>query len=162
MYVLDANVFITAKNLHYGMDFVPGFWEWLDRAHESKVLTSIEEVRRELLAAEDELSTWAAQRKRLFSSPDAAVVPSFRLLADWTHGENQYTAAAKATFLDNADFQLVAYAHAHDHTVVTHEKAAPYAKKRILIPDACAALGVPCVDPYAMLRSERARLVMAP
>ena len=28
-YVLDANVFIQAKNLHYGLDFCPAFWEWL-------------------------------------------------------------------------------------------------------------------------------------
>lgn len=31
-YLLDANVFITAKNLHYGFDFCPAFWDWLDRA----------------------------------------------------------------------------------------------------------------------------------
>ena len=28
-YLLDANVFIQAKNLHYGLDFCPAFWEWL-------------------------------------------------------------------------------------------------------------------------------------
>ena len=28
-YLLDSNVFIQAKNLHYGMDFCPGFWDWL-------------------------------------------------------------------------------------------------------------------------------------
>jgi len=28
-YLLDANVFISAKNLHYGLDFCPAFWEWL-------------------------------------------------------------------------------------------------------------------------------------
>jgi hypothetical protein len=28
-YLLDANVFIQAKNLHYGMDFCPAFWDWL-------------------------------------------------------------------------------------------------------------------------------------
>jgi hypothetical protein len=26
-YLLDANVFIQAKNLHYGLDFCPVFWE---------------------------------------------------------------------------------------------------------------------------------------
>ncbi|ANT65111.1 hypothetical protein Ptc2401_01341 [Prosthecochloris sp. CIB 2401] len=25
-YLLDANVFIQAKNLHYGFDFCPAFW----------------------------------------------------------------------------------------------------------------------------------------
>lgn len=28
-YLLDANVFIQAKRLHYGMDFCPAFWNWL-------------------------------------------------------------------------------------------------------------------------------------
>ena len=28
-YLLDANVFIAAKNLHYGLDFCPAFWDWL-------------------------------------------------------------------------------------------------------------------------------------
>ena len=28
-YLLDANVFISAKNLHYGFDFCPAFWDWL-------------------------------------------------------------------------------------------------------------------------------------
>jgi hypothetical protein len=30
-YLLDANVFIQAKNLHYGLDFCPAFWDWLIR-----------------------------------------------------------------------------------------------------------------------------------
>ena len=28
-YLLDADVFIRAKNLHYGLDFCPAFWDWL-------------------------------------------------------------------------------------------------------------------------------------
>ena len=28
-YILDANVFIEAKNRRYGLDFCPAFWEWL-------------------------------------------------------------------------------------------------------------------------------------
>jgi hypothetical protein len=28
-YLLDANVFISAKNLHYGLNFCPAFWDWL-------------------------------------------------------------------------------------------------------------------------------------
>lgn len=31
-YLLDANVFIQAKNLQYGFDFCPAFWDWLERA----------------------------------------------------------------------------------------------------------------------------------
>ncbi len=28
-YLLDSDVFIQAKNLHYGLDFCPAFWDWL-------------------------------------------------------------------------------------------------------------------------------------
>jgi hypothetical protein len=28
-YLLDADVFIRAKNLHYGFDFCPAFWDWI-------------------------------------------------------------------------------------------------------------------------------------
>lgn len=28
-YLLDANVFIEAKNRYYGFDFCPAFWNWL-------------------------------------------------------------------------------------------------------------------------------------
>jgi hypothetical protein len=45
--------------------------------------------------------------------------------------------------------------------VATHEKSRPEAKKTIMIPDACKALGVDCVDPFRMLRDEKARFVLA-
>ncbi len=28
-YLLDANVFMSANNRHYGLDFCPAFWDWL-------------------------------------------------------------------------------------------------------------------------------------
>ena len=32
-YLLDANVFIQAKNQYYGFDIVPAFWAWLIAAN---------------------------------------------------------------------------------------------------------------------------------
>lgn len=32
-YLLDSDVFIQARNLHYGFDFCPAFWDWLEWAH---------------------------------------------------------------------------------------------------------------------------------
>ncbi|MDN5818947.1 MAG: DUF4411 family protein [Yaniella sp.] len=49
-YLLDANIFITAKNLHYGFGFVPAFWDWLDRSHENVLVWSTRRVRQELSA----------------------------------------------------------------------------------------------------------------
>ena len=36
-YLLDADVFIRAKNLHYGFDFCPAFWDWPRRRTERGV-----------------------------------------------------------------------------------------------------------------------------
>jgi hypothetical protein len=38
-YLLDANVFIQAKNLHYGFDFCPGFWDWLVASNSARFRT---------------------------------------------------------------------------------------------------------------------------
>ena len=64
-------------------------------------------------------------------------------------------------FLNAADYYLVAHAHADDHIVVTHEVPSPSTKK-IKIPDACIGLGVKCVSPFTMLRTERARFILGP
>ena len=61
-YLVDANVFIQAKNLHYGFDFCPAFWDWLVVQNEAGKIASIEKVSDELRAGEDALATWAAER----------------------------------------------------------------------------------------------------
>jgi hypothetical protein len=61
-YLLDANVFIQAKNLHYGLDFCPAFWDWLIGRNESGVVFSIERVGDEIEAGDDELASWGTAR----------------------------------------------------------------------------------------------------
>ena len=78
-YLLDANVFIAANNLHYGLDFCPAFWDWLVAGNESERVFSVEKVGDELHAVGDELSKWAAERAdRLFLRPDASIFPATR------------------------------------------------------------------------------------
>ncbi len=113
-YLLDANVFIQAKNLHYGQAF--------------------------------------------FLKPDAAVVPALATVSSWATGQ-RYDPAAVSTFLQVADYYLVAHALAHGCVVVTHERA-DGSTKRIKIPVACIGLNIKCMTPYEMLRRERARFVL--
>lgn len=163
MYLLDANIFIQSNRAHYGMDFVPAFWDWLDRGHDAGLLCSIEKIKEELDAGTDRLSSWASLRKTMFMSVDAVTVPSLAQLAACAASPTMsFTPAAVATFLESGDYQLVAYAHAHGHIVVTQEVSAPGAKKRVKIPDACLALGVQCIDPFTMLRNEYVRFILAP
>lgn len=158
-YLLDANVFIQAKNLHYGFDFCPAFWEWLIERNAAGTVFSVEKVGDEVRAVADELSDWAAARgSGFFLRPDAGVVPSLAAVSAWASGQ-RYEPSAVSTFLQVADYYLVSQAHAGGHTVVTHEIPAASTRK-IKIPDACLGLGIKCMTPYEVLRVERARFVL--
>jgi hypothetical protein len=123
-YLLDANVFIQAKNLHYGMDFCPAFWDWLINSNAAGQVFSIERVANEIEAGEDELSDWAEQRgPGFFLRPDETVIPALGAVSTWATRQT-YEPAAVNTFLQVADAYLVAHAFAYGHTVVTHERLA--------------------------------------
>ena len=57
-YLLDANVFMSAKNLHYGLDFCPAFWDWLVHKGNTGAVFSIDKVADEIAAGADELTQW--------------------------------------------------------------------------------------------------------
>jgi hypothetical protein len=158
-YLLDANIFIQAKNLHYGFDFCPAFWDWLMENNASKKVFSIEKVGDEIEAGADELSEWAEkQGSTFFLKPDSAILPALREISAWVMGQ-KYEPAAVNTFLQVADYYLVAHAKALGHIVVTHEKASQ-SIKRIKIPEVCIGLNIKFMSPYEMLRHERARFVL--
>jgi hypothetical protein len=158
-YLLDTNVFIQAKNLHYGFDFCPAFWDWLIANNATQLVFSIEKVGDEVEAGADELATWATQRgPGFFLKPDAAILPALGSVSAWVKSQT-YEPAAENTFFQVADYYLVAHALAHGHTVVTHEIASSSTKK-IKIPNVCIGLGIKCMTPYDMLRHERARFVL--
>jgi hypothetical protein len=160
-YLLDADVFIQAKNLHYGLDFCPAFWDWMLRSHEADAVFSVEKVGDELTAGGDELADWAKARgDRFFVKPDQQTLTSLAVVSAWATTQT-YQPSAVATFLQLGDYYLVGQAHAGGHTVVTHE--VPSASvKRIKIPDACIGVGVKCITPFEMLRLERARFILGP
>lgn len=158
-YLLDANVFIEAKNRYYGLDFCPAFWDWITAENHAGRLFSIEKVGDELRAIVDDLSVWSGLLgSGFFLPPDSATLPAMAVVSNWATG-GQYEQSAVNTFLQKADYYLVAYAIAHEHIVVTHE-AASTSTKKIKIPDACIGLGVKCVSPFEMLRYSRARFVL--
>lgn len=158
-FLLDADVFIRAKNLHYGFDFCPAFWEWLLLKNTAGQLFSIEKVGDEIQAVADKLSEWAEARgSGFFLRPDAGVFPALSRVSDWIMRQHYEPSAANA-FLQVADYYLVAQAQAGQHTIVTHEIPSASTRK-IKIPDVCIGLGIKCMSPFEMLRVERARFVL--
>jgi len=158
-YLLDANVFIQAKNLHYGLDFCPAFWEWLVQKNRIGQVLSIDKVADEIAAGADELHNWARdQGAGLFTRTTPQIATQFGSVSRWAT-QQQYEPAAINTFLQVADFYLVAHAVAEGHILVTHEVPSN-STKRIKIPNACIGLGILFMTPYEMLRRERARFVL--
>ena len=158
-YLLDSNAFIEARKRWYGFDFCPAFWDWIDLQNRAGLLFSIDRVATELLAGDDELVPWVQDRRdSLFLKPDLRVLNSLSQLSIWASG-GSYNAAAVSTFLDGADSYLVAHAHAHGLVVVTHELVGNSARN-LKIPNACVQMGVSYVNPFEMLRIERARFVL--
>jgi hypothetical protein len=83
---------------------------------------------------------------------------SLVVVSEWAQDQD-YEAVAVSRFLEGADYYLVAHAHAHGHTVVTHELHSA-SLKRIKIPDACLGVDVKSMNTFEMLRHERARFVL--
>jgi hypothetical protein len=160
MYLLDANVFIEAKNTYFAFDTTPGYWEWLPDANRRGILASVPAVRTELEAQDDELSRWAHELPTTFWVPETAgTVAALRTLAGWADsGPVQYRPSARAEFLGSADLRLIAEALGGGHTVVTREQPAPASKRRILIPDVCVAHGVALSTPFEVHRRAGLRL----
>lgn len=120
---------------------------------------SIDKVADEIEAGQDELTDWARERGHaLFRRTSPTLAPQFTQVSTWATGQH-YTPAAINTFLQAADFYLIANALAGSHVVITHEHPSN-SPNRIKIPDACLGLGVRFMTPYQMLRIEQARFVL--
>ena len=159
-YLIDTDIFIAAKNLHYGMDFCPAFWDWLVAANRSRRLLSIRAVLDDLSVGEDELADWAKARDDGFFVPPAAPdLAALGQVAQFINDHQTYTPAAKQGFLDCSDYLVVSQALAGGHTVITHEKP-ENSIKRIKIPSVCVALNLKYMTPWQMLRTERARFIL--
>lgn len=164
-YVLDTSVLIDAKDLYYGFELCPGFWEWLEREIAGGEVISIARVRAELLGREDQLAAWARKQPAgFFRDEDAGSAAAMTRVSDWAVGAD-FKDGAKRDFLAAADSALVAYALAYGHTVVTHEvhnAGNANERKWIKIPTACLAFDVPSELAFPWLRRRGARFVLAP
>lgn len=159
-YLIDTDIFINAKNSHYGMDFCPAFWDWLIQANNSGKLLSIDAVRDDLVVGEDELAVWAKARDALFFAPPVeADLHALGQVTQWINDHQTYTPAAKQTFLGCSDYFVVSQALAGGHIVITHEKP-ENSVNRVKIPSVCIALKVKCMTPWQMLRAEKAKFVL--
>lgn len=156
VFLLDANIFIQAKKDHYRFSTFPSYWRLLEaRASNGHTMVSINSVKDEIDALNDDLSDWAKSKcpgSMFVPHADAKTIAVAPQITLWANSQS-FTPAAIAEFLSVADYWLVSHAVAHNYTVVTAEKSEPLRKNKIKIPDACKAHGVPVCTPWDMLES---------
>ena len=115
-YVVDSDVFITAKNLYYSFDICPGFWKSVVHHHREGRVFSVDRARNELLAGhrEEDLVRWVRNEvpQGFFLPVDSAeVVSAYTDVMLWVQRDPGYFDYAKAKFATGADGWLVAYAN---------------------------------------------------
>ena len=158
LHLIDTDVFIRANREHYGLDYCPAFWDWLVLHGQADSVGSVDAVLKEIRYP-IELKQWArGPGRQLFRAVDTDVLAAAKDLSRWVHGAG-YLPGAVTSFLSKADYWMVSHALAHGCVVVTHEVAAQTVKK-VKIPSACRGLGVPCMDPWTMLRTIGARFIL--
>lgn len=161
-YIIDSDVFISAKNRYYAFDICPGFWDRLIHHHQTGRVHSVDKIRQELLAGrdDDDLVQWVKNDLPagfFLSTQDAEVVSDFTEIMLWVQRNPQYFDSAKAKFATEADGWLAAYARVRGVSVVTNEQPRPEARNRILLPDVCTQFDVTYLDTFAMLRALQVR-----
>lgn len=157
LYLLDANVLITAHNTYYPIDQVPEFWTWLQ--HQGK-LGNVKlpiEILEEILGGrkkDDLLLDWMMEKEnqdalKLDEAADAAlvqVVVCRGYAPDLTDDELEEV---------GRDPFLIAYGMAApDRCVVTTEASKPSKKRQNRrIPDVCDRLSVVWCNPFQVNRA---------
>lgn len=158
-YLLDTNVFLEAKNKHYGFDFCPAFWDWLASENRNGTVFSVEQVRDEILRRADVVAEWATARgDGLFLSSTPESSAAYGQIIRWAR-ERDYRRTAVDQFESVADSYLIAHAAATGRVIVTHEISSN-SRNKVKIPNVCAGLGIECLTPFEMLRREGARFVL--
>ncbi len=160
-YLLDANSYIAAKNFHYRMHIVPGFWDWLDTQAENGQVASVEMVRTELLSYGDSLAEWAKHRDSHFLAiDDITTQQCFADIANYVHSVSTYAEPNRSLFLSGADPWLIAKAKVLNATIVTHETLVGPDSKKVKIPNVCRHFDMKCCDVYDLLERLSAKFVL--
>ena len=157
LYLLDANVLITANNSYYAIDQVPEFWDWLQhQAANGRVKMPIEIIE-EVKAGRTEndlLFEWIREDENLQvllldEDVDLALVQRVVNVGysdDLTDDEIEQL---------GRDPFLIAYGMAEaERCIVTTEVSKPSSgRHNRKIPDVCGTLSVPCEDPFSVYRT---------
>jgi uncharacterized protein DUF4411 len=152
LYILDANVLITANRHYYAIDRVPEFWEWLQHLAAKGSLKMPQEIYEEIEDDEHGLGAWATR-------DDVRECLVFDEQVDINLVRHVVTTGYASDLTDDEieklgrDPFLIAYGYADrsGRTVVTAEVSKPkQLRGNRRVPDVCNDLGVNWCDIFGL------------
>ena len=155
LYLLDANVMITAHNTYYPIDKVPEFWGWVQHQGESGSVKIPLEIIEELKEGRDDdlLLEWISQpdvEAALLLNEDAAIEKVQRVVNE---GYADDLSDDEVESLGRDPF-LISYAlEIDERAVITTEVSKPSKQRHNRkIPDICNGFSIDCFDPFYLNR----------
>jgi hypothetical protein len=160
LFLLDANVLITAHNTYYPIDSVPEFWDWLRFQGEQGIIKMPIETYEEIKDGSTDKTT-----DLLFAWISNADVRDAILLEEEVQQSKVAYVVENGYADDLNDFEieqigrdpfLVAYALASltDRCVVTTEVSATRRQRQNRkLPDVCRTFNANCCDTFTLLRT---------
>lgn len=155
LYLLDANVLITANSTYYPLDQVPEFWSWVHHNAQANRIKIPREILEEIKAGrkdDDPLLDWICT-----TEIEAALTLDEPVDADLVQ---HLVSAGYAPDLTDVEVDkigrdpfLIAYALVDPphRTVVTVEVSKPSAERaNRKVPDVCHSVGVMSCGPFAL------------
>jgi hypothetical protein len=160
LYLLDANILITANNLYYPVEAVPEFWQWLVfQGEQGAVKMPIETFEEVKDGSTDEdrdlLYAWINDEAHKESLVLAEEVDQAHVARVVVEGYADNLTDQEIDQLGRDPF-LIAYALSDpgQRCVVTTEVSSPRKQRQNRrIPDVCATLGIDCIDTFAMSKA---------
>ena len=167
LYLLDANVLITAHDDYYPIDRIPQFWEWIVvHAKHGQIKMPFEmlaevkagQPKRDVENQDDELLRWLRtdeHEKDLLLNANADYIAVNRVFKE---GYELPQPSLDELNKVRKDPLLIAYALArHNSVIVTleakQENATDAMKRhRRKIPFVCRKLGIRCIDTFDLIR----------
>ncbi|UWQ79706.1 DUF4411 family protein [Leisingera sp. S132] len=157
MYLIDANVLITAKNTYYPLEHIPQFWEWLIAQGEANRIKMPREIYDEVSGGTDDLADWIKSeeaKEALLLDEDADPALVQRALR-YGYQSNDAKFTDSELIKVGRDAFLVAYGLVSSNRTVVTKEVTKRTKRlgATRLPDACDDCAVSWCDDFTMYRT---------
>lgn len=156
MFLIDANVLITANNTYFPLTDFPPYWEWLERQGADGQITMPREIYEEISGGSYDLADWikSADVKDALLLDEEAELGLVRQAMQLGYQADNPKFTDSEVIKVGRDAFLVAYGLVDSGRIVSTKEVSKRTKRlgASRLPDACDDCGVKWCDDFTMQR----------